>query len=98
MNFGISKEALVVFSRLNSEITEDLVYGKILRRLVISGANHGLLDAVLMLSQQNPKLRTALFNCVSGHKSFKSIWEETRELRLLLDGIKFLTRRILPVP
>lgn len=97
MNFGISKEALHVFCQLNTEITEDLLYGRILRRLVILGANHGLLDAVITLSQQDPKLRRALFNCVSGHKSFKSIWMETRDWRLLLAGINLVTRQILPV-
>ena len=83
MNVGISKEALHVFYQMNSEITEDLLYGKILRQLVIFGANYSLLDAVIKLSQQDRRLSEALFNCVSAHKNFKTIWEETRDWRLL---------------
>ena len=90
MNVGISREALQVFCQLNSEITEDLPYGRILRRMVMFGSHYGLLDSVIRLSQEDPKLRAALFNCVSGHKSFKAIWRETRDWRLLAAGIKNL--------
>jgi flavin-dependent dehydrogenase len=96
IDVGISKEALDVFPQMNSEITEDLPYGRILRRLVIFGANYGLLDPVIRLAEKDANLQRALFNCVSGHKSFKSIWDETRDWRLLKMAVEFF--RTVPQP
>lgn len=95
MTVGISKEALHVFYQMNNEITEDLLYGRILRQLVIFGSHYGLLDAVLKLSQQDEKLSEALFNCVSARKNFKTIWEETRDWRLITSVVKKVVLRIL---
>ncbi len=95
MDVGISVEALHVFSQMNTEITQDLLYGKILRRLVILGSKHGLLDSFIRLAEQDERLQRALFNCVSGHKSFKAIWEETRDWQLLrLTAAKWLRQLV----
>lgn len=84
MRIGISKKAFDVYYKGCHEVTDDLSYGKVLRWLTLQISDRGLLDSVINLAKENPSLRTALFNCVSAHKPFKAIFEETVTPRLVV--------------
>jgi len=84
MNRGVSREDFKAYYRMNREVTEDLPYGRILRYLANVSANYGFLDKVLEISKREEKLREALLNCVAAHKSFKTIYEETKDARLFI--------------
>ncbi|MDI6782744.1 MAG: NAD(P)/FAD-dependent oxidoreductase, partial [bacterium] len=85
MNEGISATAFRKYYFACAEITNDLIYGRILRQLAIRSANWGWLDALLEVAKQDARFRTFLFHCVSAHKPYKQIIHETWNLKL---GIK----------
>ncbi|MGQ9632181.1 MAG: NAD(P)/FAD-dependent oxidoreductase [bacterium] len=85
MTKGISKEAFEKYYRSECrEVIEDLPYGKALRWLAIKSSKSRLLDSIIDLAKEESLLGNALFNCVSAHKSFKEIFREIRDARLLL--------------
>lgn len=94
MQIGISKRAFEGYYRSCHEVTDDLSYGKALRWLTLQISDRGLLDSVINLAKQDPSLRTALFNCVSAHKPFKTIFEETVTAGLVL---RLVASILLPV-
>jgi flavin-dependent dehydrogenase len=77
MKVGISKKAFEAYYERCREVTDDLPYGKVLRWLTVRISDHGLLDPVIDVARRDAHLRTALFNCVSAHKPFKTIFGET---------------------
>ena len=97
---GISKEAFendyLVECR---EIIKDVPYGKALRWLAIKGSNLGLMDSIIKLGRTEIIMENALYNCVSAHKSFKEIFRETWNIKLILKimGIlfKFFLKKII---
>ncbi len=99
---GISKEAFendyLVECR---EIIKDVPYGKALRWLAIKGSNLGLMDSIIKLGRTEIIMENALYNCVSAHKSFKEIFRETWNIKLILKilGIlfKFFLKKIIIV-
>jgi hypothetical protein len=84
---GISREAfqtgLAADPRLRA-ILDDLVYGRIVRKLAIASASYGFLDGVIELAKREPTLRCALFDCVSAREPYKTIARETLKPRLAL--------------
>ena len=43
------------------------------RHLAIAGATHHLLDPLIVVARHEPILRTARFDAVSGHRSYRAI-------------------------
>ncbi len=80
---GISRTAFQEYLKRCSELTDDIPYGKILRFFTIQGAKKGLLDSLFEVAKDEPLLRKAFFNIVSGQKTYKRIWAETKNLSLL---------------
>jgi hypothetical protein len=66
---------------------DDLTYGKVLRWLAIKSANYKFIDSIIDLAQHDDVVRTALFNCISAHKSFKQIYQETINLTTIKKAI-----------
>jgi len=60
----------------------DLPYGMAIRWLAILGSNTGLLESVLRLAEEDQRLRRALFNCVSAHRTYREIVHETLSWQL----------------
>ncbi|MBM3239603.1 NAD(P)/FAD-dependent oxidoreductase [Candidatus Poribacteria bacterium] len=87
MKVGISQKAFKVYYRSCSDVTDDLIYGKVLRWLAIKSANYKFIDSIIDLARRDDVVRTALFNCISAHKSFKEIYEETINFRTIRRGI-----------
>ena len=81
---GISKSAFKIYLRSFDNVTQDILYGKLLRWLAIQSANTGVLDGVIDLAGREEVLRRALFNCVSAHKPFKKIMAETAGFNILM--------------
>lgn len=69
---GLSRTALARFHRRCHELTGDLWYGRLMRRLAHLSA-HLSLDPILRLAQQEPHLRQLLFDCVSGRETYRNI-------------------------
>jgi flavin-dependent dehydrogenase len=58
------------------EILRDIPYGHFVRHLVINASRLWQVDSALALAEDHPALRRALFNAVSGHRSYSAIiWE-----------------------
>jgi len=69
---GLSRTALAQFYRRCHELTGDLWYGRLMRRLAHLSA-HLSLDPILRLARQEPRLRQLLFDCVSGQETYRNI-------------------------
>ncbi len=95
VDFGISDQMHRHFIGSCADLLGDIPYGRRLRWLTIILTRLGLMDSLLAMSQNEPRLYRALFNIVSGQKTYRSIWEEEKSLRLLLRlATSFLFRRV----
>lgn len=79
---GISKESFNAYMNSCSDLTCDIPYGKTLRFLSNTASKHGFLDSVFISAENEPALKKALFNIVSGQQTYKKIWAETKSLKL----------------
>ncbi len=74
LTHGISHAAFAEgYARACAETVTDLPYGRAVRLLAIVGATQHLLDPLIIVSRHEPILRTALFDAVSGHRSYRAI-------------------------
>lgn len=80
---GTSRAALAQFYRRCHELTGDLWYGRLMRRLAHLSA-HLSLDPILRLAQQEPRLRQLLFDCVSGRETYRNIVRRRGNLGLAI--------------
>ncbi len=88
---GISRQAFDTSYRSKCrEVIEDIPYARALRWLSIKSSRLMLLDTVIDLAKKDHLLENALFDCVSAHKSFKKIFSETRNTKLILKILKTL--------
>jgi len=99
VNHGISKEAFQNYLKSCSELTDDIPYGKILRFLTIQCTKYGFLDSILETARNEPTLKQAFFYIVSGQKTYKKTWAETRDFKLLSKTIvKVLLKKLFRKP
>lgn len=74
---GISRAAFAEgYARACAETVTDLPYGRAVRLLAIVGAAGHLLDPLIAVARNEPILRSALFDAVSGHRSYRAIVAE----------------------
>jgi flavin-dependent dehydrogenase len=74
LQVGISQAAFEHhYQPANHDIISDLPYGRGMRVLTILFARSGLFRAVLQAAQQEPTTRSALFNAVSAHASYRHV-------------------------
>ncbi len=85
MRAGISHAAFAD-DYVNSchEILRDIPYGKAVRQLVILGSRLDLVDRALAVAEQEPTLRQALFDAVSGDRNYRDIVQSLLHVNLLL--------------
>jgi flavin-dependent dehydrogenase len=96
MNHGISKEGFNAYMNSCSDLTCDIPYGKAIRFLSNKSSKYGFLDSVLFFAENEPRLKKALFNIVSGQQTYKNIWTETKSLKLFFKlGIRVLKDKLL---
>jgi flavin-dependent dehydrogenase len=79
---GIGRQAFKVFHGKCHDITGDLLYGKVMRWAAMRIANWGILDPILDVAQDNPKLKRALFDSISAHRSYKIITRNFWDFKL----------------
>jgi len=82
VSHGISKTAFYNYLKGCCTLTEDTPYGKGLRFLTNFGSKCRLLDSVLETAKEEDSLKKAIFNIVSGHETYKKIWQETKSFKL----------------
>lgn len=76
---GISRAAFAEdYARACAAIVSDLPYGRAVRRLAIAGAGWHVLDPLITVARNEPRLRSALFDAVSGHRPYRAIIHELR--------------------
>lgn len=73
---GISSHAFRDYLFACREITDDLPYGKLMRATAILMSKEGLLGTVLTLAERDVRLRHALFDAVSAHRTYREIVRE----------------------
>jgi len=83
INHGISKESFHEYLKSCLELTDDIPYGKVLRFFTIQSSKYGLLDSVFEIAKKEEPLKKAFFNIVSGQETYKKIWLEIRNFKLL---------------
>ncbi len=73
---GVSAQAFASYHAVNRDITDDLPYGRAVRRLTILAARLGLMDPLLRAAENEPGLRRALFDAVSAHRPYREVVRE----------------------
>jgi flavin-dependent dehydrogenase len=81
---GMSKQGFDAYMNSCSDLMCDIPYGKTIRFLSNKSSKYGFLDSVLSSAENEPRLKKALFNIVSGQQTYKNIWAETKSLKLFL--------------
>jgi flavin-dependent dehydrogenase len=71
------------YGRDCQEILSDIPYGHLVRQMVIHASRLRLVDPALAVAEHHPALRRALFDAVSGHQPYRTIF---RDLLLSLAG------------
>ncbi len=84
ISHGMSKEGLNAYMNSCSDLTCDIPYGKTLRFLSNKSSKYGFLDSVLASAENEPTLKKALFNIVSGQQTYQKIWSETKSFKLFI--------------
>lgn len=80
---GPGKEAASHYLAGCSELTGDIPYGRALRSLTLLASRLGLLRAAFEVAEEEPRLRKAIFDIVSGQETYQRIWKQTRSFSLL---------------
>jgi flavin-dependent dehydrogenase len=70
---GVSRRAFQGFYRQCSDITADMLYGKLIRKLTGLSAHGSFMDRVLDVAEHEPAMRELLFDCVSGRETYRKI-------------------------
>jgi len=87
MDVGISKKAFKTYLQGFKEVIRDLPYARAVRRLIIWGAYYGFLKPIIQIAEYNPILRKALFDSVSGRRTYRSILLDTIDIKLIIKTI-----------
>lgn len=82
ISHGISKTAFHNYLKSCCTLTDDIPYGRGLRFLTNFGSKCRLLDSVFEIAKEEDSLKKAIFNIVSGHETYKKIWQETKSFKL----------------
>jgi flavin-dependent dehydrogenase len=70
---GISASAFKAYFAANRDITDDISYGQAMRRFTILSSRVGLMDIAIAAAEGDAKLRRALFDAVSAHRSYRDV-------------------------
>ncbi|HJW85133.1 MAG TPA: hypothetical protein VJ440_00675 [Candidatus Brocadiaceae bacterium] len=92
MDTGISEKAFQTYLNSFREVIQDLPYANAVRKAVVWGANYGLLMPVIRMANTHAALKKALFDSVSGKRSYRNIIMDTTSVTLLLKTAVAITR------
>ncbi|UCH33901.1 MAG: hypothetical protein JSV65_15250 [Armatimonadota bacterium] len=80
---GVSRQAFDYFAASRRHLTGDLQYGRVVRMLTGLVSRWGVLPAFVAEARDDADLRQALFDCVSGRTSYRSVVLRKCNLRLI---------------
>lgn len=99
MDAGISGQAFQTYLQGFRDVIKDLPYAHTVRRLVIWGAYYGFLTPIIQLADNEPALKRALFDSVSGKKPYREIVFDTISVSVIYKistaVISWLAKRML---
>ncbi len=84
MDTGISQKAFQTYLSSFQEVIRDLPYANAVRKAVVWGANYGFLTPVIRLADAHEAVKKALYDSVSGKRSYRDIILDTTSMSLLL--------------
>lgn len=74
LTVGVSRNAFDShFRDACRHILSDVPYGRVVRRLAITGSRLALVDYLIAVAQRDPTLQRALFDAVSAHRTYRAI-------------------------
>lgn len=73
LEHGISQAAFAHYHEANRDITRDMPYGQIMRRMTITAARLNLMGIVVRAAKQDAHLRRALYDAVSAHRAYNQV-------------------------
>jgi flavin-dependent dehydrogenase len=74
---GVSASAFEhSYGRNCQEILSDIPYGHLVRQMAIHASRLRLIDPALAIAENRPALRQALFDAVSGHQPYRTIFRD----------------------
>jgi flavin-dependent dehydrogenase len=88
MEHGISVASFRRYEEAARPLRDDYAYGTWMRHLCKLGEVAGTLGTVLSMAKVDQRIHDALFNAVSGHDSFKSIFKEYAKPSVLVDVVR----------
>ncbi|MFQ5560328.1 MAG: NAD(P)/FAD-dependent oxidoreductase [Nitrospinota bacterium] len=94
IHHGVSHSAFKMYAKACKDMTDDLPYGRLLRRIANLSSHYRFMDYVLKIAEKNEKLMACLFNSVSGHSSYKEIFRETASVQLGFQMMRAFACRI----
>jgi flavin-dependent dehydrogenase len=101
LDCGIGEDAMHRFYAECRHLTDDIFYGRIVRKLVRVACRAGMMDDLIRQAHRDAGLRTAMYCCVSGEGTFRHVLARTvglgRGLRVAGAMLRGLWRRKPPV-
>ncbi len=96
VHYGYSKQAFQKYLDSCCQLTDDVRYGKALRFLVLQCFRFRLIDSVIATAKDEPMLKRAFFNIVSGQETYKKTWRDIKgPVFLFRIGFKILLKKIM---
>lgn len=95
VDHGYSKQAFQKYLESCCQLTDDVPYGTALRFLVLQCFRFRLIDAAIATAKEEPMLKKAFFNIVSGQETYKKTWRDIKgPVFLFRIGFKILINKI----
>lgn len=94
MNAGVSKQAFEKFYMRDCTVfMQDIPYGKVLRFMANLSTRFEFMDHLLKIASEDEVFMRCMFNCVSAHKTYKEIFQETASFPLALVFVREMFNR-----
>ena len=81
LDCGVGADAMRHFYAECQHLTDDIFYGRIVRKLVRVARGAGAIDDLIRQAHGDAALRTAMYCCVSGEGTFQHLLAQTSGLR-----------------
>ncbi|HNT26063.1 MAG TPA: FAD/NAD(P)-binding protein [Anaerolineales bacterium] len=91
---GISANAFKAYQAANHDIISDLPFGKAMRYFTITAARMGFMDIILRAAEQDTRLQQALFDAVSGRRSYQLILQQALTFTSVRKVLAALARQL----
>jgi flavin-dependent dehydrogenase len=81
LDCGVGEDAMRHFYAECQHLTDDIFYGRIIRKLVHAARRAGAIDDLIRQAHRDAALRTAMYCCVSGEGTFQHLLAQTSGVR-----------------